>query len=312
MQQIQEDSSFEKTQILITDIPKDKFIKKWPASLENEIFKDNFPDLRSKLQYFTPLQFLNRIVIIMNDSESTQQIYHYLKDKVISKPMKIFITESLLGNQQPRANSFDDSAKSNIEFNKTTNPFIIETTDIKNDNNTDLKHSNKSSTKSSRSNSNGSIKISFNRPILSLDTNPLKTGISSSSLSFGSASLSPDRASIDSPTLLKVGKNDKLHYYQEPLPKGKESEELIGDNNTNNINKNNSNNNNQDMTPFASNGSRTPTSIITRDSAKINDDDDDDKLSVNTNINNNDESSSNLISNTPPKSPNITINHYFE
>lgn len=326
MQQERNSSDFAKTQILITDIPKDKFSEKWPTTLENEIFRDHFPNLRLKLQYFTPLQFLNRIVIIMLDQDSTEQIYQFLKDKVISKPMKIFMTESLLGNQQPRANSCDDAIKSNIEFNDSTNPFRVAGNDSPETVAETFANTNLDTTTSplaSRSNSNSSIKVSRNKPILSLDTNPLKTGISSSSLSFGSASLSPDRASIDSPTLLRVSKNDKLHYYQEPLPKNNEP---TSDNNDNNAVRNGSNSCSNsltsdpipenrkkigNMTPFESNESRTPTSIITRDSEKINDDEED-KLSVDTNINNNDNNSSNMLASTAPKSPSITINRYFE
>ena len=58
-----------RTQILITDIPSGKFTSKWPTQLEKTLFKEQFPNLQSHLQYYTPLPFLNRIIIIFDNED---------------------------------------------------------------------------------------------------------------------------------------------------------------------------------------------------------------------------------------------------
>ena len=254
-----------KTQILITDIPKNKFTQKWPKTIETLLFDKKFPELKSKLQYFTPLPFLQRIVIILNDPKSALKLYDFLKDgKYVNKPMKLFLTESLLIGSTPRACSFDDSMNDNsISYDKTTNPFLHISKD-KSDSN-----------KNVNVESQGNLK---SKPILSLETNPLKTGITLGSLSIGSPSLSPDNSSLESPTLIKFGKEEKLHYYREPLPRMNSSPSF-------NMNRN------MDITPVTSkqnDGERLDVDNKTSDSENI----------------------SPSIS-TPQKSPSITINPVF-
>ncbi|CCD24958.1 Rcn2p NDAI_0E01420 [Naumovozyma dairenensis CBS 421] len=187
-----QETQVKKTQILITDIPKEKFVSKWPQELEEKIFDENFPNLKINLQYFTPLQFLSRIVIIMNDQESTDVIYEFLQKlmkELAPTPIKLYLTESLLvnnakgdSNRPPiRSRSFDDMEKIN---------------------------------------DNNDGKNSLQKPILSIDTDPVRTGIAVGSLALGGPSLSPDRrTSIESPTLLKFAPDSKSIYYKEPAPK---------------------------------------------------------------------------------------------
>ncbi|EDO16338.1 hypothetical protein Kpol_1059p28 [Vanderwaltozyma polyspora DSM 70294] len=174
-----------KTQILITDVPKERFSSSWPQNLEKILFEEKFPHLKPKVQYYTPLAFLNRIVIILDDEKTTLDIYNYLKEheNIKNSPMKLFITENLL---KPRSKS--------------------------------------------SSNANDGVGLDSDKelqPILSLDTNPLHTGIESSSLSLGSSALSPD-SGLDSPTLLKISDetDSKPYMYREPLPCSKSVSEI--------------------------------------------------------------------------------------
>lgn len=249
-----------KTQILITDIPKEKFTQKWPKTIETLLFETKFPELRSKLQYFTPLPFLQRIVIIFDDSTSALKTYDFLKEKeYVNKPMKLFLTESLLIGSNPRAHSFDSSmSNSSTSYDKTTNPFLH------------INRVNCSPDKSLDIESEENLK---DKPILSLETNPLKTGVTTGSLTLGSPSLSPDNSSLESPTLIKFSKDDKLHYYREPLPK---------------ISPNSSSNSNENINIASVAGT---------------DIDDDRRLGDNVNTS--------PSVNTPPKSPTITINPVF-
>lgn len=229
-----------KTQILITDIPKKRFDEKWPSQLESLLFEEKFSELKARLQYYTPLPFLHRIVIILDDEESALKVYEFLKSIVENQDsMKLFLTESLLG--QPRSRSFDDSFKIGNIFD-----------------------TNKE------------------KPILLLDTNPSNTGIEVSSLAAGSPSLSPDKTSLESPTLLKFSEGNELHYYKEPLPKQNSSSELI--------------------TPVTSNASRdNEKTYLFRPALNL------DTASISQN-NNND--SKDTLASSPPKSPSITINEF--
>ncbi|SMN20230.1 similar to Saccharomyces cerevisiae YOR220W RCN2 Protein of unknown function [Maudiozyma saulgeensis] len=173
-----------KTQILITGIPKTRFTKKWPESLQSQLFEKDFPDYKAKLSYFTPLPFLSRIVIILDDETSAKNVYDYLLP-IITKEgddMKIFLTESLL---LPRSRSFDDTENvSHIRRKSSVTESLLDS----------------------------------GKPILSLDTDPTITGVNATSLSIGSPSLSPDTANVGSPTLLKFSNDSKPYYYKEPLP----------------------------------------------------------------------------------------------
>lgn len=252
--------SMKKTQILITDIPKNKFSEEWPKWLEKQLFEDKFPELKINLQYFTPLSFLNRIVIIMDTEASTITIYEYLKDVIArdSVKMKLYMTESLLisnvngSDKNPiRSRSFDDVNK---YTNNNNNGQEIKLDPIK-----DL--------------------TSLRKPILSLDTNPQTTGVSLNSLSVGGQSLSPDRASLESPTLLKFSGDSKSIYYQEPLPK-------------------------VSLPEGAPNTLRTATTCLFEPGRDTT------SLTVDTGRDN--VTNSDSANNTPPKSPTITLNQFIE
>ncbi|CAI5215589.1 ANM_HP_G0000230.mRNA.1.CDS.1 [Saccharomyces cerevisiae] len=96
--------------------------------------------------------------------------------------MKLFVTESLLNNQHPRSRSTDDAVSLQ-------------------DNNLALLEDHR------------------NKPLLSINTDPGVTGVDSSSLNKGGSSLSPDKSSLESPTMLKLSTDSKPFSYQEPLPK---------------------------------------------------------------------------------------------
>ncbi|KAL3231471.1 Regulator of calcineurin 2 [Nakaseomyces bracarensis] len=178
-----------KTQVLITDVPKEKFDKKWPKELEHKLF-EKYPELRPRLQYFTPLPFMDRVIIIMDDEESATKVYEYLKTvepttSQADSEIKLYMTESLLSNRF-RSRSTGEVAEESDSLGTQAHSQV--------DNGTD-------------------------KPVLSLDTNPVRTGIDAGSLAMGSPSLSPDRrSSVESPTLLKFADGDRAHLYQEPLP----------------------------------------------------------------------------------------------
>lgn len=174
-----------RTQILITDIPSGKFTSKWPTQLEKTLFKEQFPNLQSRLQYYTPLPFLNRIIIIFDNEDDTLQVFKFLQGllpKENGDSMKLFVTESLLNSQHPRSRSTDDAAA----FQGDGSPFLEE---------------------------------GHSKPLLSINTDPGVTGIDGSSLNKGGSSLSPDKSSLESPTFLKLSTDSKPFSYQEPLPK---------------------------------------------------------------------------------------------
>ena len=183
MNQARRRMSQAKTQILITGVPKTRFTAKWPEDLEKQLFVTQFPQHKSKLSYYSPLAFLNRIVIILDDEESAKQIYEFLQP-IVTKAgddMKIFLTESLL---VPRSRSVDDTANVTPVRKGSITEALLES----------------------------------GKPILSLDTNPSNTGVNANSLSIGSPSLSPQRNNAGSPTLLKFSDDSKPCYYKEPLP----------------------------------------------------------------------------------------------
>ncbi|SCV03193.1 LAMI_0H06216g1_1 [Lachancea mirantina] len=95
-----------KTQILITDVSKAQFTKEWPKALEEQLFKTQFPELKKHCTYYTPLAFLNRIVIIFDDEQATLKVYEYLDKNFATDGIKLYLTESLLG--KPRARSHED------------------------------------------------------------------------------------------------------------------------------------------------------------------------------------------------------------
>lgn len=183
MKQARRRMSQAKTQILITGVPKTRFAAKWPEDVEKQLFTTQFPQYKSKLSYYSPLAFLNRIVIILDDEESAKEIFDFLQPVILKEgdDMRIFLTESLL---LPRSRSVDDTA---------------DVTPMRKSSITETLHD-------------------CGKPILSLDTNPTNTGINASSLSIGSPSLSPQRNNAGSPTLLKFSDDSKPCYYKEPLP----------------------------------------------------------------------------------------------
>ncbi|CCF59216.1 hypothetical protein KAFR_0G01820 [Kazachstania africana CBS 2517] len=234
-----------KIQILITDLSKDSFASKLPSAIEKKIFAEKFPELSEKLTYFTPLPFLNRIIIILKDEESASKIFKFLEDFIptVDPNIKLYLTESLLVNSRPRAKSDD--------------PF-----------------------------SRGNQAVPSSKPFLSLNTNPFNTGIASESLAVGSPSLSPDRSSLESPTLLKFSDNSKPYYYKEPLPKVPNDDEETG-------------------LPIDANDSFTPITSTTSTWSRLDTGDKRKNLRLDTDTNKNE-----TRDDSPPKSPSITINHF--
>ncbi|QLG74018.1 hypothetical protein HG535_0F05300 [Zygotorulaspora mrakii] len=195
-----------KTQILITDIPTAYFKEKWPDQLEKELFVKLFPQFSSNLLYYSPLAFLNRIVIIMDNEETTIQMYNSLKNLLASqkRTAKLYLTESLL--TKPKSRSSDDLTLMSKRSPERQNTNTTTDTHLEQPESQRLQTPSQQLSQASK-------------PILSIDTDPSSTGISTYSLSIGSPSLSPDRTSLESPTMLKFDSQSKLHYYKEPLPK---------------------------------------------------------------------------------------------
>lgn len=101
-----------KTQILITDIPKEKFDCNWPQQLEDLIFKEQFPQVKPHLEYYTPLAFLNRVVIIFDQEPATLQVYEFLKTKLVGEPVKlafrnrVFVREATVEIVGPNSHTY--------------------------------------------------------------------------------------------------------------------------------------------------------------------------------------------------------------
>lgn len=118
-----------RTQILITDIPKKQLESKWPVELERQLFEQKFPELKRKLQYYTPLAFLNRIVLIFEDEVAAVKVYDYLKESLLGNghSFRIYLTESLLA--RPRAKSVDQVRESSEQIGGKDKPVLSIDTD---------------------------------------------------------------------------------------------------------------------------------------------------------------------------------------
>ncbi|CEP64073.1 Rcn2p LALA0_S10e01662g [Lachancea lanzarotensis] len=115
------DSSVPKTQILVTDIPHQEFSDGWPQQLQKQLFEDKFPELKCRCQYYTPLAFLNRVVLIFDEEQATLTIYDYLLQELgTKKPIKVYLTESLL--TRPRSKSHDSSTTDEVDFQTFKRP----------------------------------------------------------------------------------------------------------------------------------------------------------------------------------------------
>lgn len=99
--------SSQKTQILITDVSPQEFSRGWPQELESLLFEREFPQFKKNCEYYTPLAFLHRIVIIFDQEAATLQVHNYLAKTLASKPVKVYLTESLI--TKSRARSFDEA-----------------------------------------------------------------------------------------------------------------------------------------------------------------------------------------------------------
>ncbi|GAV54954.1 hypothetical protein ZYGR_0AS02770 [Zygosaccharomyces rouxii] len=99
--------SMARVQILLTNVDKKLFQQGWPRELESELFNTKFPQLRSRLSYFSPLPFLNRIVIIFADETSAGQVYDYLIENHPGN-VRVYLSESLLPQ---RSNSETDTER---------------------------------------------------------------------------------------------------------------------------------------------------------------------------------------------------------
>ncbi|EJS41654.1 YOR220W [Saccharomyces arboricola H-6] len=258
-----------RTQILITDIPTDKFTSKWPTHLEKTLFKEQFPNLQSHLQYYTPLPFLNRIIIIFDNEDDTLHVFEFLQELLAKEnggSMKLFVTESLLNNQHPRSRSTDDAAA--LQGNNSS-PLVEE------------HHS---------------------KPLLSINTDPGVTGMDGSSLNRGGSSLSPDKSSFESPTLLKLSTDSKPFSYQEPLPKLSRSSSS-----TSNFSLNGSSLTSLPSQPENKDKSTSDTKCLFVSKPM--------GLTIDTSATNNTalhiENDANGTSSNPPKSPSITVNEFF-
>lgn len=98
-----------KTQILLTNVNKVLFQEGWARDLESKLFDQEFPHLRSKVSYYSPLPFLNRIVIIFKDEASANRVYDYLVSvDHVPEHVKVYLSESLLSQ---RSNSESDTGK---------------------------------------------------------------------------------------------------------------------------------------------------------------------------------------------------------
>lgn len=96
-----------RVQILLTNVDKKLFQQDWPRDLEVELFSTKFPQLKSQLSYFSPLPFLNRIVIIFTDEKSASEVYDYLTENHPSN-VRVYLSESLLSQ---RSNSESETER---------------------------------------------------------------------------------------------------------------------------------------------------------------------------------------------------------
>ncbi|AAS51331.1 ACR105Wp [Eremothecium gossypii ATCC 10895] len=89
-----------RTQILITDVPKARFDEQWPQLLRREM-AISFPDVEP--EYFTPLSFLNRVVIIFRGEEDTARVYEWLRERCAREHYKVYLSEPLVGKPRGRS-----------------------------------------------------------------------------------------------------------------------------------------------------------------------------------------------------------------
>ncbi|CAR28548.1 hypothetical protein ZYGR_0S01810 [Zygosaccharomyces rouxii] len=103
--------SMARVQIILTNVDKKLFKQGWPRDLESELFSTKFPQLKPQLSYFSPLPFLNRIVIIFADEASASQVYNYLVENH-PDDVKVYLSESLLSQRSNSENDTDRISRS--------------------------------------------------------------------------------------------------------------------------------------------------------------------------------------------------------
>ncbi|AGO11356.1 AaceriACR105Wp [[Ashbya] aceris (nom. inval.)] len=89
-----------RTQILITDVPKERFDEQWPQQLRHEMAA-RFPDVEP--EYFTPLSFLNRVVIIFRNEADTTRVHEWLRERFTREQYKVYLSEPLVGKPRGRS-----------------------------------------------------------------------------------------------------------------------------------------------------------------------------------------------------------------
>ncbi|QEU60605.1 Rcn2 [Kluyveromyces lactis] len=194
-----------KTQILVTDLDSDKFNEGWPRSLEETLFQKQFPHITP--EYYSPLPFLHRIVIILSSEDEAVRVFqfvqNYVREALGLTDCKVYLTESLIS--KPRSKSVDDK-----DVNSTTSTAAAAAA-VKTQS-----QSRSQTTSDSTESSNHSGK----KPVLKVNTSYSSSSVTQSedkSNTISSpSSLSPEQPL--SPTKVKLRDDQEEYFYMEPAP----------------------------------------------------------------------------------------------
>lgn len=117
----------EKNKIIISNIPKNelnKFNEEFSQKLHVNLFIEKYPAFKANLQSFTNLAFFNRIIIILNDSNATSEIFQYLLQDIKTDGVKITISQDLL--KRPQLTVDSNLARNENDKNKTELHYFID------------------------------------------------------------------------------------------------------------------------------------------------------------------------------------------
>ena len=195
-----------KTQVLVTDLDTERFTLGWPRELEQKLFKEQFPEVSP--EYYTPLPFLHRIIIILRSDIDANKVYEFLqrqvKEDASMMKCKVFLTESLIS--KPRSRSFDDKAAAAcaaLAQRRSASSFDLKSVGA------------------------GSSSGSAAKPVLKVNTSCSSSDLASSSSASlynerrrdsisSPSSLSPEQPL--SPTKVKLRDDQEEYFYMEPAP----------------------------------------------------------------------------------------------
>lgn len=197
-----------KTQILVTNLDSEKFNEGWPRSLEETLFQKQFPHITP--EYYSPLPFLHRIVIILSSEDEAVRVFqfvqNYVREVLGLTDCKVYLTESLIS--KPRSKSVDDK-----DVNSTAAAAAAASAAVKT-------QSQSQSQSQTTSDSTESSNHSGKKPVLKVNTSYSSSSVTQSedknNTISSPSSLSPEQPL--SPTKVKLRDDQEEYFYMEPAP----------------------------------------------------------------------------------------------